>query len=267
VRDVCAGYGTAPVLRNISFTQQHGEVLGIVGHNGMGKTTLLRTIVGLLQTASGAIEFDGEPIEDMPAYRRSSAGIGYVPQGNLGFPDLSVAENLELAQAMKGRCSHLTIEAVVSLFPRLAELLDRRSAALSGGERQLLSIARAVIRSPRLLLLDEMTEGIQPSIVEEIAERLRNLHDQLGMTMLIVDQELAFVATLASRVLVMQKGQLRQAFGVANPRSVRRRLTVLQGGTGAEDNFLRASTAPPAGNRCPSCSLSRFSRPHWLRGV
>jgi ABC-type branched-subunit amino acid transport system ATPase component len=101
VRDVCAGYGTAPVLRNISFTQQHGEVLGIVGHNGMGKTTLLRTIVGLLQTASGAIEFDGEPIEDMPAYRRSSAGIGYVPQGNLGFPDLSVAENLELAQAMK----------------------------------------------------------------------------------------------------------------------------------------------------------------------
>ena len=101
VRDVCAGYGTAPVLRNISFTQQHGEVLGIVGHNGMGKTTLLRTIVGLLQTASGAIEFDGELIEDMPAYRRSSAGIGYVPQGNLGFPDLSVAENLELAQAMK----------------------------------------------------------------------------------------------------------------------------------------------------------------------
>ena len=86
VRDVCAGYGTAPVLRNISFTQQHGEVLGIVGHNGMGKTTLLRTIVGLLQTASGAIEFDGELIEDMPAYRRSSAGIGYVPQGNLGFP-------------------------------------------------------------------------------------------------------------------------------------------------------------------------------------
>jgi ABC-type branched-subunit amino acid transport system ATPase component len=265
VRDVCAGYGTAPVLRNISFTQQHGEVLGIVGHNGMGKTTLLRTIVGLLQTASGAIEFDGEPIEDMPAYRRSSAGIGYVPQGNLGFPDLSVAENLELAHERPR--SHLTIEAVVSLFPRLAELLDRRSAALSGGKRQLLSIARAVIRFPRLLLLDEMTEGIQPSIVEEIAERLRNLHDQLGMTMLIVDQELAFVATLASRVLVMQKGQLRQAFGVANPRSVRRRLTVLQGGTGAEDNFLRASTAPPAGNRCPSCSLSRFSRPHWLRGV
>ena len=111
---------------------------------------------------------------------------------------------------MKGRCSHLTIEAVVNLFPRLAELLDRRSAALSGGERQLLSIAGAVIRSPRLLLLDEMTEGIQPSIVEEIAERLRNLHDQLGMTMLIVDQELAFVATLASRVLVMQKGQIAQ---------------------------------------------------------
>jgi branched-chain amino acid transport system ATP-binding protein len=210
VRDVSAGYGTVPVLRNISFTQQYGEVLGVVGHNGMGKTTLLRTIVGLLRTASGAIEFDGEPIEDLPAYRRSAAGIGYVPQGNLGFPDLSVAENLELARAMKGSCAHLTIEAVVGLFPPLADLLGRRSSALSGGERQLLSIARAVIRSPRLLLLDEMTEGIQPSIVEQIAERLRNLHDQLGMSMLIVDQELAFVAALASRVLVMQKGQIAQ---------------------------------------------------------
>jgi ABC-type branched-subunit amino acid transport system ATPase component len=210
VRDVCAGYGTVPVLRNIDFTQRHGEVLGVVGHNGMGKTTLLRTIVGLLQAASGTIAFDGEPIEDMPAYRRSLAGIGYVPQGNLGFPDLSVAENLELARAVKGRCSHLTVEAVVSLFPGLAGLLGRRSAALSGGERQLLAIARAVIRAPRLLLLDELTEGIQPSIVEEIAERLRNLHKQLGMSMIIVDQELAFVAALASRVLVMQKGQIVQ---------------------------------------------------------
>src|SRR5262249_4189298 len=102
VRDVSAGYGTAPVLRNVSFTQQYGEMLGVVGHNGMGKKPLLRTMVGLLQTASGAIEFDGEPIEGLPAYRRSSTGIGYVPQGNLGFPDLSVAENLELARAMKG---------------------------------------------------------------------------------------------------------------------------------------------------------------------
>ncbi len=206
--DLSAGYGAAPVLRNVSFAQEKGEILGVVGHNGMGKTTLLRVLVGLLKTAAGSIEFDGELMESAPAYRRSAAGMGYVPQGSAGFPDLTVAENLALATMAKGRRAHMSINDVVSLFPRLSELLGRRSSALSGGERQLLSIARAVIRSPRLLLLDEMTEGVQPSIVEEIAERLRNLHDRLEMSMLIVDQELAFVAALASRVLVMQKGQI-----------------------------------------------------------
>ena len=208
VRDLSAGYGSVPVLRNISFAQAEGEVLGVVGHNGMGKTTLLRALMGLVQTEFGAIEFGGQRIEAAPAYRRSSLGIGYVPQGDPGFPDLTVAENLALATAMRGRGNPMTIDAILGLFPKLGELLDRRSAALSGGERQLLSIARAVIRSPRLLLLDEMTEGVQPSIVEEIAERLRDLHDQIGMSFLIVDQELAFVGYLATRVLVMQNGQI-----------------------------------------------------------
>ncbi len=208
VRDVSAGYGSVPVLRNISFAQAEGEVLGVVGHNGMGKTTLLRVVMGLLPLSAGGIDFGGKPIGTVPAYRRSSQGIGYVPQGSAGFPDLTVAENLALAAAMRNRKGHMSVAEVVDLFPRLAELLDRRSSALSGGERQLLSIARAVIRFPRLLLLDEMTEGVQPSIVEEIAERLQALHDRIGMSILIVDQELAFVASLATRVLVMQKGQV-----------------------------------------------------------
>jgi branched-chain amino acid transport system ATP-binding protein len=208
VRDVSAGYGAVPVLRNISLAQAEGEVLGVVGHNGMGKTTLLRALMGLVKTGSGTIDFDGQRIETAPAYRRSLLGMGYVPQGNSGFPDLTVAENLALATAVRGHGNPMTMDEILGLFPRLRELLDRRSAALSGGERQILSIARAVIRSPRLLLLDEMTEGVQPSIVEEIAERLRNLHDRIGMSILIVDQELAFVGFLATRVLVMQNGQV-----------------------------------------------------------
>jgi ABC-type branched-subunit amino acid transport system ATPase component len=208
VNEVSAGYGSAPVLRNISFAQVDGEVLGIVGHNGMGKTTLLRVLMGLLKTSSGTIGFAGDRIEAAPPHRRSAIGIGYVPQGGPGYPDLTVAENLALAVATKGRARAMTVEAVLELFPRLAELLDRQSAALSGGERQLLAIARAIIRAPRLLLLDELTEGVQPSIVQEIAERLQALHRRLGMSILVVDQELAFVASLASRVLVMQKGQV-----------------------------------------------------------
>ncbi|MDQ7250456.1 ABC transporter ATP-binding protein [Dongia sedimenti] len=208
LRDVSSGYGPVTVLRHVSFALAEGEILGIVGHNGMGKTTLLRTLMGLLKTASGTIELGGQSIETEPAHERSRRGIGYVPQGEQGFPTLTVAENLQLAVAMNPPGRPLTMDDVLALFPRLRPLLDRRSGALSGGERQLLAIARAVMRAPRLLLLDEMTEGVQPSIVEEIAERLVALHAELSMSLLIVDQDLAFVAALASRALVMQKGML-----------------------------------------------------------
>jgi len=208
LRDVSSGYGPVTVLRQVSFALAEGEVLGIVGHNGMGKTTLLRTLMGLLKTGSGTIELGGEPIGTTSAHERSRRGVGYVPQGEHGFPALTVAENLRLALAMNPPERPLSVDEIVMLFPRLERLMDRRSGALSGGERQLLAIARAMIRSPRLLLLDEMTEGVQPSIVEEIAERLATLHARHRMSLLIVDQDLAFVAALASRALVMQKGML-----------------------------------------------------------
>lgn len=208
VKELSAGYGPVPVLRKVSFSQAEGEILGVVGHNGMGKTTLLRTLMGILSSAGGTIALGGISIEAAPAHARSRLGIGYVPQGDRGFPGLTVLDNLNLAVAAKGRAVHRTVDEIVAQFPRLANLMDRPSGALSGGERQLLAIARAVARSPRLLLLDEMTEGVQPSIVEEIADRLRAFHGQQKMSILMVDQDLAFVASLATRALVMQKGTM-----------------------------------------------------------
>lgn len=161
-----------------------------------------------MKTGSGTIALGGASIGAAPAHERSRRGIGYVLQGEQGFPALTVAENLQLAIAMNPPVRPLTLSEIVALFPRLERPMDRRSGALSGSERQLLAIARAVMRAPRLLLLDEMTEGVQPSIVEEIAERLTALHARHGMSILIVDQDLAFVAALASRALVMQKGML-----------------------------------------------------------
>lgn len=206
-----SGYGPVTVLRDVSFTQQTGEILGVVGHNGMGKTTLLRTLIGVLRTDTGAITFRDQPVTRVSAHRRSHLGIGYVPQGDRGFPNLTVLENLKIAAVVAGANPNTPLDDVLALFPRLEPLLNRQSVALSGGERQLLAIARAIVRSPHLLLLDEMTEGVQPSIVDEIAQRLRLLHQQRKMSILIVDQDLAFVASLCTRALVMQKGTILKA--------------------------------------------------------
>jgi ABC-type branched-subunit amino acid transport system ATPase component len=220
VKDLSAGYGSVPVLRKVGFEQASGEILGIVGHNGMGKTTLLRALMGLLRMSEGSVRLGGDAIEAVAAHRRSRLGISYVPQGEKGFPALTVIENLKLATTMKGPRPHRTIDEIMALFPRLDALTGRRSSALSGGERQLLAIACAVVRSPSLLLLDELTEGVQPSIVEEIAKSLFAIQRQTAMSILLVDQELAFVSSLATRVLVMQKGQIAKevaARDLSNP--------------------------------------------------
>ena len=180
VRDVSAGYGSVPVLRNISLAQAEGEVLGVVGHNGMGKTTLLRALMGLVKTESGAIDFDGQRIEVAPAYRRSLLGIGYVPQGNSGFPDLTVREGL--ATAVKRSRDH-DDGRDPGLFPRLRELLSRR-AALSGGERRLRRL-RELSSAHRACSARRDDRGVQPSS-SKIASA-SDLH-QIGMSILIVDQ-------------------------------------------------------------------------------
>lgn len=203
-----AGYGKTQVLRGLSFDLGAHEILGIIGLNGMGKTTLLKTVMGLLPVEGGRIVLDGVAIEALPAHRRSRLGFSYTPQGGAGFPGLTVKENLLLAGMMPGAGNAKAIAEILCLFPRLEKLLARPSGALSGGERQLLALARAMVRSPRLLLLDELTEGIQPSVTDEIAECLLSIHRLEKTAMIIADQDLSFVASLVGRALLVQKGQI-----------------------------------------------------------
>ncbi len=170
--DLHAGYGAIPVLTGVSFTVAEGEFTGILGHNGMGKTTLLKALAGILPASAGRVRFEGQDITRLASHQRTRRGIGYVPQGREIFPGLSVLDNLRFAVAAKGRAEPDAIERVLAEFPRLQPLLGRAGGALSGGEQQLLALARCLVQAPRLVLLDEPTEGIQPSVIEAIAEKL-----------------------------------------------------------------------------------------------
>jgi len=210
VTDLRAGYGRIQILNGVSFAVAEREFVGILGHNGMGKTTLLKALIGELRASGGRIEFDGKDVTALPAHRRARCGIGYVPQGREIFPAISVLENLRMAGATSGTAGAAVIESVLEDFPRLKALLDRPGGALSGGEQQLLALARCLCGRPRLILLDEPTEGIQPSIIEEIIERLTTLRDRSGLTVLLVEQNLDFIRALSQRVLLIQKGRITQ---------------------------------------------------------
>ncbi|MGA2549485.1 MAG: ATP-binding cassette domain-containing protein [Burkholderiaceae bacterium] len=203
-----AGYGTIPVLHDISLAIQTGEALGILGHNGMGKTTLLRCLIGALKVTSGGLFLDNQEITSLPPHARVRLGMAYVPQGREIFSSLSARDNLRMGLVKTGRRDAAALDELLSDFPRLAPLLDRLGGSLSGGEQQLLSLARAIAGRPKLLLLDEPTEGIQPSIIEEIAETLSRLRARLGITIVLVEQNLEFIASVSQRVLVIRRGQL-----------------------------------------------------------
>ncbi len=200
-----AGYDGIPVLAGLSLAVEDGAFVGVLGHNGMGKTTLLKTLVGILPATAGEIRLGGEPITRLPCEARVRRGIGYVPQGRGIFPGLTVRDNLRFA-AVASRRRADALGAVLDEFPRLKPLLDRPGGALSGGEQQLLALARALIQQPRVLLLDEPTEGIQPSIIDEITDRLRAIREARGLTVLLVEQNVDFIKTLSDRVLLIQKG-------------------------------------------------------------
>ena len=208
VTDLGAGYGRIPILHGINLQISEGECLGIWGHNGMGKTTLLSAILGHLPATSGKIMFDGADLTPQPGHKRARAGIGLVPQGRQIFPGLTVRENLKMGSAVLGQGQGTSEEEIVDLFPRLKRLLNRTGGLLSGGEQQLLALARCLSGKPKLIMLDEPTEGIQPSINEEIAETLAKLRKERQLTLVLVEQRRDFIASLAGRVLIMQKGEI-----------------------------------------------------------
>jgi branched-chain amino acid transport system ATP-binding protein len=209
VHDIHAGYGRIPVLSGINFTVGDHEVVGVLGHNGMGKTTLLKTLIGQVPLTSGRIRLANVDISHSPPFRRARAGLGYVPQGRQIFPGLSVYENLRMGFVENGIDSEeLIIKDILARFPRLDPLIDRLGSALSGGEQQILALARCLCGSPKLLLLDEPTEGIQPSIVEEILDILIGLHRHRGLAIIVVEQSLDFIRRLSERVLLIEKGAI-----------------------------------------------------------
>lgn len=208
VHDLCAGYGAIPVLRDVGFQVNAGEIVGVLGHNGMGKTTLMKTLVGHIPSTAGMVLFAGEDITRTPTHKRARLGIGYVSQGRDIFPSLTVRENLAIGAAAVGRDRALAIDRAVAEFPILRALLDRKGGALSGGEQQILALARALCGEPRLLLLDEPTEGIQPSIVDEIEDYLVRRARETALAVVVVEQDVGFIAAMAQRVLWLQKGAI-----------------------------------------------------------
>ncbi|MSQ21531.1 MAG: ABC transporter ATP-binding protein [Betaproteobacteria bacterium] len=209
VDQLAAGYGRIQILNGVSFAVQAGEVVGILGHNGMGKTTLMKTLVGHIPASAGEIRLSGANIGNEPTHRRARLGLGYVPQGRDIFARLSVLDNLRMgAAALPDRDARLAVEAILEDFPTLRLLRERQGGTLSGGEQQIVAIARALCAKPKLLLLDEPTEGIQPSIIERIAESLERLVSQRSLTLVLVEQNVEFLAQLSRRVLVLQKGAI-----------------------------------------------------------
>ena len=212
--DLCSGYGRVPVLHGVSFQLHEGEALGIVGHNGMGKTTLLKTIMGLLPATGGRVVIDGTDVTREPAHSRSRRGLAYVPQGRGILPGLSALDNLRLAWIGDSHESEQeAVDRCVGLFPRLAPLLDRRGGTLSGGEQQLLALARALVPNPWIVLLDEPSEGVQPSIVHEIGQILSRLKSEAMLAIAIVEQNLDVVLDVATKIAVLERGRIERQFG------------------------------------------------------
>lgn len=226
-------YGESHILRNVSLEAEAGQVLCLMGRNGVGKTTVLKTVTGLLAPRSGRVFLDGHDVTGESPDRRVKRGLAYVPQGREILPHLTVKENLRLGfwarpGGPNGVAEAMAFEEVFALFPKLAQLLERPGGVLSGGEQQQVAIARALLSKPRILLLDEPTEGIQPSIIKQIERVIRVLASQGNIAILLVEQYYEFARGLAQRTAVMSRGEIVLAGvpGELDEAEVRRHLTV-----------------------------------------
>ena len=228
VKDVDLYYGAAIALRQVSIVARPNEVTCLLGRNGVGKTSLLRAVVGAYPIAAGSIRWEGAEVSRLPSYERARRGIAWVPQGRDIFPLLTVRENLETGFGVLKRRVRRLPDDIFTLFPILKTMLGRRGGDLSGGQQQQLAIARALVMQPRLLVLDEPTEGIQPSIIKDIGRIIALLRDRGGMAILLVEQYFDFARELAQEVAVMDRGDIVLAGPLASldEQDVRRRLSV-----------------------------------------
>jgi branched-chain amino acid transport system ATP-binding protein len=201
--NVSAFYGTSQALFNVRLDLKEGQVLALMGRNGMGKSTTVKVICRLLANRSGIVTFDGHDLGPLPPFKAALAGIGLVPEGRRCFSNLTVRENLLVA----ARPGHWTLDAVHSLFPRLGERRDQMASSMSGGEQQMLTIARALMTNPRLLILDEATEGLAPVVRQEIWTAIGRLKAETGLAILVVDKSLKELAVVADKAVILEKGQ------------------------------------------------------------
>ncbi|WP_421693744.1 urea ABC transporter ATP-binding subunit UrtE [Aestuariivirga sp.] len=201
-------YGAAQALRGVSLEVKPGSITCVLGRNGVGKSSLLRAIMGLQRVKSGTIAIDGKPLGSLPPHARVKSGLGYVPQGREIFPLLTVEDNLKTGLAIVPRGQRFIDPEVLRLFPVLKDMLARRGGDLSGGQQQQLAIGRALVTRPKLLVLDEPTEGIQPSIIKDIGHAIRYLKETSGMAILLVEQYLEFCRDLADQVYIMDRGEI-----------------------------------------------------------
>jgi urea transport system ATP-binding protein len=206
VSNLNVSYGDSRVIRDVSFEVGDNAAVAIVGRNGMGKSTLLKSLIGMLPVTSGSISLDGNELSRLPSFRRVQGGMAYVPQGRMIFPLLSVEENI-LSGLETGRYSNVP-GFIYEFFPVLAEMANRKAGNLSGGQQQQLAIARALVSKPSVLVLDEPTEGIQPSIIKEIAQSLNRLRSELGIAVLVSEQVLSFALEVADEILVLDLGRI-----------------------------------------------------------
>ena len=208
LRDIRAGYGGKPVLQGVNLSVNEGEIVAVIGRNGVGKSTLMKTLIGLIPCMSGTISFAGRQITGMEAFRRAKLGLGYVPQGRDVFPRMTVRENLQVGESMRGHADAAAYEQVYGLFPILKERAGQRAGTLSGGQQQQLAIGRILIGGPKMILLDEPSEGIQPSIVQDIGRIIVDFNKRTGITIVFVEQNLDMIRAIAQRCYVMDKGRI-----------------------------------------------------------